>query len=90
MFIVILKFKNLKGNVKGEEKKPGTTLNTGQKISDQKSLCICLVSGEKMTPLKLFIPKSRGSHRMPSGGPSSLPPTFLYKSRGNSTEYLHS
>lgn len=36
-----------------------------------------------MNPLKLFTPKSRGSHRMPSGGPSGLPPTFLYKRRGN-------
>ena len=83
MFIVTLKFKNLKGDVKGEEKKPGTTMNRGQKISDRKSLCICLVSGEKMNPLKLFIPKSRRSHRMPGGGPSSLPPAFLYKRRGD-------
>lgn len=38
----------------------GTRLNTGQKISGQKSVCICLVSGEKNEPIKTVHTKVKG------------------------------
>lgn len=74
----------------------GTTLNMGQKISDQKkSLWICLVYGGKNEPIKIVHTKVKGKSQNAKWrtiwSTSSIFFFFCIKGeKTDSTEYLHS